>query len=129
MQEYRFGGSGGSGASYSALLQTGEGDYQIDTTFPQELNYLDFENGRVALTWRYGFPEFSVTVYEREDGSYTKKREIRILDEFDEEQNAWMDHVNYYEMDELVESTVVLEGEGEEKAVELYPEYDYWPRG
>ena len=115
-------GSGGSWDNYRAAVWNEEsGQFAYYPSFPEQLNWLEFDRQRVICNTRMGSGNEYIYIYETVDGEYECTKELANTTSWDGAEIR----LSYYEMDQLVE-THVLSDYDEREA--LYPDMkNYWP--
>ena len=117
------GGSGGSWDNYrAAVWDEKTGRFACFPSFPEQVNYLEFDRQRVVSHARMGSGYEAVYVYEMVDGEYACTKELATGTAQDGEGNAEI-RLTYYEMDVPVETHVLSDVNERET---LYPDLDYW---
>lgn len=114
-------GSGGSWSNYRGVIWDGE-EFTWYSSFPEQLNFMEFWRKRLIASGQCGAPEQWVEVYEMVDGEYVLSKELRYIFGVNGEEFLY-----YYEMGNLVQEHEI--SGGYEEVQELYPDLNYWRRG
>lgn len=115
-------GSGGAWDNYRATVWNEEtGQFVYFSSFPEQLNFLEFYRQRVICNVRMGAGNEYIYIYEIVNGEYECTKELANT-------TAWDTgdiYLSYYEMNQLIESHVLSDYDERET---LYPDMkNYWP--
>ena len=119
-------GSGGSFCEYRAIIwDVDKGRFAYYPSFPEVLNVLEFDRGRVLCRGRLGWEQEIVQEYGVVNGIYEETRRLELKRTSPEDSMAGV--LYYYEMGKLIRTHNLTRGT--EEASELYPDLSYWGKG
>ncbi len=119
-------GSGGSFGEYRAITwEADKSRFVYYPSFPEVLNVLEFDRGRVLCRGRLGWEQEIVEEYRVVNGIYEETRRLELKRTSPEDSTAGV--LYYYEMGKLIRAHNLTRGT--EEASELYPDLSYWSKG
>lgn len=126
IHETSSGGSGGSFCEYRAITwEADKSKFAYYPSFPEVLNVLEFDRGRVLCRGRLGWEQEIVEEYGVVNGVYEETRRLELKWTSPEDNMAGV--LYYYEMGKLIRTHNLTRGT--EEASELYPDLSYWAKG
>lgn len=119
-------GSGGSFGEYRAITwEADKSRFVYYPSFPEVLNVLEFDRGRVLCRGRLGWEQEIVEEYRVVNGIYEETRRLELKRTSPEDSTSGV--LYYYEMGKLIRTHNLTRGT--EEASELYPDLAYWSKG